>query len=528
MADLEKKQTAPAADAPKQKKLSSASRKKFKYGSIATAITCIVVAIIVGVNVLVDLLVQKYPIKLDLTAGAMYEISDETIEYLGTLEQEVDFTVLMDESNFQTSGTYMKMVSEILERYTQYSDKIDLIYVDPTTNPDVVNKYQSGYSGTLKSGDVVISNAADPTKMRVVNVDSMFSYDQEKYYMYMYGYATLEDCITAFTGEQSLTAALLYVTDADPVNVAVLATGNEQPLYNQSYNAASLQIFEQTLTKNGYNVVEIDLYQDAIDPEAYDVLVLPAPVNDLTPDSIDQISAFLYNDGAYDKDLIYFADFTQSATPNLNALLETWGLSVENHLVMEGDEAAAQQVQLAIGTAMVPTATIAEETYSAHVANKALPLVSPLCRPIKLLWESQTGGITTALLKSSDSIYLTDMQSDEEVEDPGVQTIMAISSRRNLQESGTVESNIMVIGSMLMTDYYVMQTPAYNNAEYLMSAVNTMTGKGTSLIIAEKALEKSAITISQGQLQGINIVLYGIPFVVVIIGIVVFIRRKNR
>ena len=223
---------APAKEeAPKKekssRKMSAAVRKKFKYGGLAAAITAVVVAIVVVVNILVSTLVEKYPLKLDLTETAMYEISEDTIDYVSSLEQDVNFTVLMDESNFKTSGTYLKMVHEILQKYTQHSDRINLTYVDPTTNPDVVNQYQEHYSGTLTTGDVVIASAEDPSKMRVVNVDKMFTYDDEKYYYYMYyGYYTLEDCITAFTGEQDLTAALMYVTDANPVRVGVISMAN--------------------------------------------------------------------------------------------------------------------------------------------------------------------------------------------------------------------------------------------------------------------------------------------------------------
>jgi len=528
-ASEEKKETAAPAENKPAKKTNSAMRKKLKYGSVATAITCVVVAIVVVVNVLVNMLVEKYPVKLDLTDNAMYEISDETIEYLKTVDQEVNFTVLSDKSYFQTNGAYMKMVSEILERYTQYSDKINLTYVDSTTNPDVVQKFQAGYSGQLSGTDIVISAADDPTKMRVVNIYNLFGYDQEKYQMaYYYGYYTLEDCINSFKGEQDLTAALMYVTDADPVKVALITTANAQPIFNQDYNMASVQAFQNVLTKNGYNVISIDLYTTKLDPAEYDILVLPAPVNDLTADAVEQISAFLYNDGAYSRDLIYIADFTQSATPNLNGLLETWGLSVSSKLVMEGDENAAQKVQLAIGSATVPVAEIAEETYSAGLANKALPIVSPLCRSIDILWESKTGGVTTELLRSSDSVYLTTLESDEEEENVGPQTIMAMSTRKYYEDSVPSESNILVMGSMMLADYNVMQTPSYNNAEYIMSVINTMTGKGNSLIIAEKTLGNTAITITEGQLKGINFVLYGIPFVVVIIGIVVIVRRKNR
>jgi hypothetical protein len=430
----------------------------------------------------------------------------------------------------------MKMVAEILERYAQYSDKVHLTYVDPTTNPDVVNTYQANYSGTLSEGDIVVSNAEDATKMRVVNINDMFTYDSEKYYYYYYyGSGSLEDCITAFSGEQNLTAALMYVTDADPVSVGVLATANGSALYNQSYNYYSLYVFEQTLTKNGYDVEEIDLYTDTLDPSAYDMLVLPAPVNDLTASAVESISSFLYNGGSYGRYLVYFADFTQSSTPNLDEMLESWGLQVTSNLAMEGDENVAQQITLAItasagSTVAVPVATIVDTTYSENMSNTSLPIVAPLCRTINLLWDSQSSGITSALLQTSDTTYLSEMgQSSSADTDPdGAQTIMAVSTRKNTVDSETVSSSVMVMGSMMLSDYYVMQDTSYNNAEYLISAINTMTGKGSSLIIAEKQLANATITVTSAQLKGINLVLTLIPFVVVMIGTAVFIRRRNR
>ncbi len=534
-------ETAAPANEPKEekpkKKMSAAARKKFKYGGLATAITCVVVAIVVVVNILVSTLVEKYPLKLDLTESAMYEISQQTIDYVQSIEEEVNFTVLMDESNFQTSGTYLKMVHEILQKYTQYSDKINLTYVDPTKNPDVVNQYQEHYTGTLTTGDVVIANAADPSKMRVVKVDNMFTYDQEKYYYYMYyGYYTLEDCVTAFTGEQDLTSSLMYVTDANPVRVAILSMVNGEPLYNSNSNYYSLGIFADTLNRNGYDITEVDLIADPVSPEEYDMLVLPAPVNDLTEDAVNKISDFLYNDGKYERDMIYFADISQSSTPNLDAMLATWGIEVSKNVAVAGEENNAQVVGIAMGGQKVQVgallASIADESYAANLGNASLPIPAAFCRPINLLWESQTGGITSALLKTAeDKVLVRELGSDEEGGDYSTeaQNIAVVSKRRTGDTVDTLaESNIMVFGSMMLADYYIMQDTAYNNAEYLMSAINTMTGKGGGLIIAQKDLTKSTITIDQAQLNAVNVVLYGIPFVIVVIGIVVFVRRRNK
>lgn len=516
---------------PKKKRMSLATRKKLKYGGIATAITCIVTAVLICVNVLVSRLMEKYPLKLDLTDTGMYEISEESANYLKGLEQDVNFTVLMSESNFQTSGINMKMVSELLDRYAQYSDKIHLSYVDPATNPDVVNAYQQNYSGTLKEGDIIVSDAADSSKLRVVNVGGLFSYDQQKYAAYYYGQGSLEDAITGFAGEQNLTAALMYVTDADPVKVGIIQTANDQPIFNQSYHVYAVTMLGSTLAKNGYDVQGIDLYKDELDPAVYDMLVLPAPVNDLTATAVDAISAFLYNDGEYNRNLVYIADFTQGDTPKLDELLSTWGIEVTKQLALEGDAKAAQQVTLTMGNASVPLATIANEDYAAGMANTSLPIAAPLCRPINLLWESQTGGITSSLLSTSETVYLNEMGQKTENADTtpaGAQTVMAMTTRAEMIDNVKHQSNIMVLGSMMLLDSNVMQDASYNNAPFFINAANVMTGKDSGLVIAEKQLTDMTLTMSTGEMRGAMLAVYFIPAIVVCAGIIVIVRRRNK
>lgn len=526
-------ETKPAEpEKPAKKRMSLAARKKLKYGSIATAITCIVTALVVVVNVLVSRVMEKYPLKLDLTESGMYEISQDSIDYVKELSMDVNFTVLMSEANFQTNGATMKMVSELLEHYTQYTDKIHLSYVDPATNPDVVNTYQSGYSGTLREGDIIVSDAADSTKMRVVNINSLFSYDQQKLMAWRYyGQGSLADAITGFSGEQNLTAALMYVTDANPIRVGIIQTANGEVIYNQSYHYYAVEMAASTLSKNGYDVKGIDLYTDTLDPAAYDVLLLPAPVNDLTVTAVDAISAFLYNDGAYDRSLVYIADFTQSDTPNLGELLSTWGIEVTNQLALEGDSGSAQQVTLAVGNASVPLATIRDSAYLEGMANTSLPIVAPLCRPINLLWESKSGGITSSLLKTSDTVYLGQMGESVDNADKasaGEQTVMAMTSRVEMIDNVKHQSNIMVLGGMMLLDANVMQDASYNNAPFFVNAVNTMTGKGTGLVISEKQLTAQTLTMTTGEMRGAIIAVYVIPAIVVCAGVIVILRRRNK
>ena len=541
MADLENQNQSetPVSDHKNIKKskkpINLARRKKLKYGSVATAITCTVIAVVVLLNILVSVLVEKYPLKLDLTEEGKFEISEQSIEYLKNLEKDVNFTVLMAESNFQSSNSAMKMVSEILEKYTQYSDKVHLSYVDPTSNPDVVNTYQENYAASLTEGDIIVSDSSDNTKLRVVNIGNLFTYDQQKYYYYYYYYGSgsLEDCITGFQGEQDLTSALMYVTDANPISVGILTTANGEALFNTSYHTNSLSAMAQSLFKNGYDIEYLDLYTGEADFENYDMLILPAPVNDLTTNAIDNLSAFLYHDGEYNKNLIYIADYTQGDTPHLDEFLETWGIQVTKNIAMESDSNTAQQVTLSNsrGSIPVPVVTIADEASGANLANASLPIVAPFCRTINLLWDSKSSGVTSALLQTSDSVYLNAMNEESQNTDTnpaGTQNIMAVSKRSTIIDNTSHASNLLVMGSVFLFDVNLMQDNSYNNAEYFISAVNMISGKGDSFVIASKDLTSETITITTAGVRGIYIVTFIIPSAVIAIGVWVFLRRKNK
>ena len=56
-----------AAETKPKKKL-TLNRKKIKYGGLATAITAIFIAAVVLLNVVVSTVMDRYPLKLDLTS----------------------------------------------------------------------------------------------------------------------------------------------------------------------------------------------------------------------------------------------------------------------------------------------------------------------------------------------------------------------------------------------------------------------------------------------------------------------------
>lgn len=555
------KTAAPISEEKRQKKMQV--RKKLKYGGIATAVTVIFVAVVVLLNVVVAQVCKRNPdAVLDLTTANLYEISDDTVDYIKNLDQDVEIAISSEESTFQ-SDKYYKMISETISKYQGYSDHISVTYFDTTKDPDILSKYQDLYAGDISSNQIIVTSG---DRIKVYSLTDMFEIDQDKYQSYYYGYASLSDCITGFKGEQTLTTAIMNVTDSNPKSVAVITKSNGNYIFSATQaNAYAVTAMENLLNDNGYDVKELDMVNDTLDAETYDIVVLPAPANDLTMDAIKKLQDFLQNGGNLGKQLIYVADYTQSVTPNLDAFLKDWNLQVDSSYVREDDNNRNQTVQIVASAGkglIAPIVSLGDsENYGGNLANSSLPIVAPLARPIQEL-PSNNGRVVYSLLQSSDTSYAypltqqassgedtTESASEESQEATeatttegaattsfdtdsavrGANTVMALSQSQQSTGSELIESDVIVLGSMAMMDYYLTQDSSYNNAEYFIGVLNSVCGKEDSIVIASKDMTATSISATQTQLVTLRtIVVFLIPLAVAAAGIVVFLRRRNR
>lgn len=531
-----------------QKEKKPFNKKKLKYGTVATVITVVFIAVVVVINLIAGVLTDRKDLKLDLTKEKYYEVSQDTIDYIQDLKTDVEIAVMAKESDFATSGTYMKMVLETLEKYEQHSDHIKINFYDVASNPDVVTKFSANYNGEISEGNIVVASGE---RVKVLTVNSLFNMQSDYY--------SGSSSVTSYKGEQELTSAIMSVTDANPQRVAFISKYNGSAIYH-SDNAYSISALYSLMDKNGYEVSEVDIMTDTLSPEDYDMAVLPAPVNDLSEDSIKKLDDFLYNNGDLDKDMIYIADVLQYSTPNIDDFLEVWGIEIGGSIVYDSSSDKSQYVTTMKGQLSAPVATIAEDTYSEGLSNTKLPIIVPLARPVNLLFDANVDRNTTALLTTSDTsfLYPLEMQTAEEAKakaeaaengeeeaeeeteettefDPdnaekSAQTVMAVATKTNMDSNNTAHvNNVMVIGGATILDQVLTYSNTYNNAEYVINAVNKMCGKENGIIIAEKDLSVQTIDITSSQIKAISrTVIYIIPLIVVAVGIVVFLRRRNR
>ncbi len=541
-------------DTAKEKK--PFNKKKLKYGSVAVVITVVFIAVVVFVNLIAEILTDKKNLKLDLTAQKYYEVSQDTIDYIKDVKKDVVIDVMYQKENFEKSS-YMKMVLETLNKYQQNSDHIEVEFHDIVSEPDVINKYSDVYSGTIQQGSIVVA-CGDRVKV-ISSIDDLFTIDTSSYYQ------TGSSTITGYKGEQELTSAVMSVTDANPKKAAFITGYNGSSIYH-SYNSNAVNSLYNLMNKNGYEISQIDILNDDLSPDDYDIVVLPAPVNDLTTDCISKLDDFLYNGGKLDRNMIYIADIFQYKTPNIDDFLEIWGIEVGDSVVYESNADKNQKVTISTGSAEAPIVSSVDDDFTSELSNTKLPIVAPVSRNINLLFDANVDRTTDSLLQTSDTAYLypLNMKSvdeakaeaaeqeqaasdaensteateeeteattkfDTETAEKATQNVMALAKKTNTENNETHTNNLLVIGGISLVDPNLTSSATYNNAEFIVNAINQICGKENGIIIAEKSLTQTTIDITAAQITTIRrIIEYVIPLIVIAAGIFVYVWRKNR
>lgn len=179
---------------------------------------------------------------------------------------------------------------------------------------------------------------------------------------------------------------------------------------------------------------------------------------------------------------------------------------------------------------IAPSVTIATTDYSGSLENASLPIVAPFARPITEE-KANNGRVVIPLWQTSESSYevsLTDSEATD-TSDTGARTVACIVQNQQNVNNEIVESDLLVLSSMSMLDTMIVSDTAYNNGEYVISALNTLCGKEASTVIASKSMAAATLDITTDQIDVIKWVVWlAIPVLVVAGGVIMAIRRRSR
>lgn len=481
--------------------------RKAKHGTVAMAITALVIVMVIVLNIIIGLLVNRFPdLELDLTSNNSFALQDDTIDYVSHLNNDVTVYILMEKDKFESQGTYFVQAQKMLNKMASKSDgKMKIKYVDLTSNPSFTSNYPNVDWQSSSANNIVLVESGKQYK--VLTLTDCFEYDEQTYNYYG---------TYSFTGtkiEQAVVTAILNVTTDDKVVVDMIKGNNEQ-----DYSS-----LKSLLENNAYQVNDVSLATGDFDKDAK-VAIMYAPSVDLDEKIVEKLSTWLSNDGKYGRSLIYVPTADMGEMPNLDDFLKEWGMSIDRGYVFETDETA-------LVNANSPYAFTVSygDYYKDNLKNSKIPVVVSESHAVNITDENTAH----ALLKTTNKAGVLPIDADKswDYKDAITGNGENVAAEGVMTNEDKKSSKVVVFGSYVMFSDTIMQYNSFNNSAYFMNVINTIADKeDVGITIESKSVDNTELGITDVATQNTMLVVFVIviPIAILVAGFVFWLRRRNR
>lgn len=481
--------------------------RKAKHGTVAMAITALVIVMVIVLNIIIGLLVNRFPdLELDLTSNNSFALQDDTIDYVSHLNNDVTVYILMEKDKFESQGTYFVQAQKMLNKMASKSDgKMKIKYVDLTSNPSFTSNYPNVDWQSSSANNIVLVESGKQYK--VLTLTDCFEYDEQTYNYYG---------TYSFTGtkiEQAVVTAILNVTTDDKVVVDMIKGNNEQ-----DYSS-----LKSLLENNAYQVNEVSLATGDFDKDAK-VAIMYAPSVDLDEKIVEKLSTWLSNDGKYGRSLIYVPTADMGEMPNLDDFLKEWGMSIDRGYVFETDETA-------LVNASSPYAFTVSygDYYKDNLKNSKIPVVVSESHAVNITDENTAH----ALLKTTDKAGVLPIDADKswDYKDAITGNGENVAAEGVMTNEDKKSSRVVVFGSYIMFSDTIMKYNSFNNSAYFMNVINTIADKeDVGITIESKSIDNTELGITDVATQNTMLIVFVIviPIAILVAGFVFWLRRRNR
>lgn len=515
--------------------------RSLKHGTMAVVLTILFVAAVVVLNVIVSIISDRVDTTADLTDTGVYTLDEATTDYLSRFEKDVTVSVMNSEANFEGGGTYYKSVNELLKKMAMENEHFKLQYLLIDQNPD----FTSRFNGETLSENYIVVESAETGRHRIITPGGYFSCPTFRDNLSQYGYPEnyIEQYVNQYVNssyasqiiegsniEQAAISALMYVTNTDPVRVA----------FTEGFGEEDSSSLSALLDKNGYDVETINIQSVSEIDSGIDYIVMYAPSMDYDNDSLSKLSRFLDNGGAFGKNLVYFASYSQpsyspaddesSSMKNLASFLAEWGISIGDSLVLQTNASYTYG-----GMEYVHLQEIQDTDYAGSTYGSSLLTYDAYVRPVIQIWDGGSKGSVEqeVLIKSHDGAYLrpistlSDSSFDSSSAESGAfnDAVCAYKVHSTTQDV----TRVVAFGSGMIANSMFMNYANSNNQDFLINMFNYISGKTEGITITAKSFSNVGFEVNQENANVLAVVLcIVVPIVVIVLGIVIWVRRRHR
>lgn len=491
--------------------------KKFKYGATAIAFTCVCIALVIIFNVIFSSLADKFLWSVDMTSSQLYSLSDQTKELFKDIENDKKITINFCQPFDSLAETYeLNLIYQCAKEYEKAFDFIEVDYIDIISDPSSVEKFANSSNSRITQNSVVVTSEDKDGKMidfRTFTWNSFF--------------ATYEGETepAAFSGEVKFTSAILQLVGDSPVAYFTVGHGEETGYENA--RPSLWELFENA----GYEVKTIDLSKDSFDKESQ-VLIINGPDYDFGGEKdafneVDKIGDFLGQGG----NLMLFVDPTTPNLPELEALIEEWGIRIEDATIFDYENSFdVDGIKL---NASYATDTVGSKLHEQLRLLDSTPrVVVERARPLTIL---QNDWVTDNVTKKNASSVITTYNTakakaldNSDFSKNGPYNLMTITCEQSVKNNQIYESYVLVVSSSDFANNSYIYNNTYANTDILYAAMKVMGKETIPHSISEKMFYDNSLTITNKAANNWTLIISVIvPLVVLGVGVVIQVRRRH-
>lgn len=465
-----------------------------------TTKTILLVAILLIAFISINTLIQKLDLQdIDITKNKLYTLSEESKNQVKNIEQTVTIYLIGFED--KTS------LNDLLKQYTKQNENIKYETIKNIEDrADIKAKYQ-----ITDETQVIIVETAERNKILTIND------------LYTYDYTTYKQIDIS---EQKITNAIIDLTIAKKPKVYFLTGHNEYGINTH------LTVLNAYLTNETNDVESLDLLVKGEIPEDADTIVINTPSKDFSEKEVEIITQYINKGGK----ILWMNDpeLTKNKYPNTQKILDMFGITFSEGIIIEQDTN-----KMISGTPNFIIPNVSNTNATKNIATDGGVLLINSGK-INIVNDEKLEELKVTdqdiLTTSNKALFRTEVSNSNtskiSSDEQGTFTI-ATKLTKEINENTTAEMYI-IASNLFITDYPITvgnnQTPAiyfYNNKDLVLNIIAELTNREDTITI-RKDTGTISYTATEQQDKIIKIIIFTIPAIIILIGIIVWQTRRRK
>jgi hypothetical protein len=470
--------------------------KQVRYGSFSTAMLLLAVILFIFIN----LIAAEFNRNWDLTDEQLATLSEHSINFLQTLDEEVTLTMVAP------TGTHEPILAALLDAYAAASRYIQAEIRDPMINPVFVQRF-AATAGAVPDHSIIVQSG---DRYRVIT----------PYMMVTPRFSARDEIIgvASFNFERQITTAIHALTRGEIAVVYKVVGSGEVPL------GADFILFLEGENFIVNSVSGIELIQNGVPADA-DILLFSTPRWDWPAEKADAVLAFLDAGG---RAMFAIEPFVGGRMPQFDRVLAAYGVRISDFVVMDPDP--RQHIMLPMFT--MPQLWPHEINLPLAMHDRMTLFLSFAAAVEATQMQRATTTVEPLLITSVTAFGRSDMHLESplfhEDVDFGPSQFMTAAVIIDQLFAREDDTKIVVVGSSDIWAAGSRDLVGENNYAFAASALGWLAGQGPGLFVPVRTPGVSALILNQFESNIIaGISMGALPAILALAGFIVWLRRRH-